>query len=165
VPTVADVEKRGRPTLFTPELGREICTRVELVGFEAVAAERVGVHRETVARWRVAGEAGEEPFVEFARALATAKATYMERELGRVDDAKWKLERLDRRLFGNNQRVEHTGKDGKPIEQRHSHALTRDQSVSIVSNVLGVAKHLVEKKFGKAEADNDNALESGDGDE
>lgn len=162
---MADAAKGGRPTKFTRELGRAICVRVELIGFEGVAAEREGIHRDTVRNWRERGEKGEPDFEDFARELATAKATYMERELGRVDDAKWKLERLDRRMFGSNQRVEHTGKDGKPIEQRHSHALSRDQSVSIVSNVLGVAKHLVEKKFGRSEPDNDTALESGDSDD
>lgn len=148
---MAHAEKRGRPTLFTPELGRELCTRVELVGFEAVAAERVGVHRDTVANWRKAGEAGEEPYVDFARELAEAKAAYVERELGKVDDPKWKLERLDRKQFGSNQRIEHTGEDGKPIEQRHSYTLSREQSVSIVSDVLGVERRLVEKKFGNTE--------------
>jgi hypothetical protein len=147
---MTDVEKGGRPTLFTPELGREICVRVELVGFEAVAAERVGVHRLTIANWRNAGEAGEEPYVDFARELAQAKATFAERELGRVDDPRWKLERFDRRLFGNNQRLEHTGPNGQPIEQRHSYTLTREQSVSIVSKVLGVPRELIENKFGGA---------------
>lgn len=111
-----EVGKIGRPTLYTPELGRDICMHVQHVGFEALAAELVGVHRHTVASWRQRGEAGEEPYVDFARELATAKATWARRELEKVDDPKWKLERADRALFAAAQKHELTGKDGRPIE-------------------------------------------------
>lgn len=135
---------------FTRELGHEICVRVELVGFEAVAAEKVGVHRNTVRNWRERGEAGEEPFADFARELAAAKATYAERELANVDDAKWKLERLDRQQFSPPQKHELTGKDGAPVQHQHkvTHSLSRDQSIEIVTKILGVPRELVEGKFG-----------------
>ncbi len=144
------VQKRaGRPTDFTPALGRRICARVVKVGFEAVAAELVGVHRHTLRHWRERGEKGEEPFAEFAAELAAAKAQYMRGELAKVEDPRWKLERMDREQFGAAQKVEHTGKGGKPIEHehRHHHSLSREQSVEIVSKVLGVKRELVEGKF------------------
>ncbi len=141
------VAKRGRPTDFTPALGRAICARVAKVGFEGVAAELVGVHRHTLSRWRERGEKGEEPFAEFAAELAAAKAQYVRGELAKVEDPRWKLERLDRDQFGAAQKVEHTGKGGKPIEHAHAHSLSREQSLEIVSKVLGVSRHLVEGKF------------------
>ena len=144
---MAEVQKRGRPTEFTPELGRRICARVAKVGFEAIAAERVGVHRHTLRHWRERGEGGEEPFAEFAAELAAAKAQYATGELAKVEDARWKLERLDRDLFGAAQRHEHTGKDGGAVKHEHKHTLTRDQSLQIVSKVLGVRRELVEGKF------------------
>ncbi len=144
---MTDAQKPGRPTEFTKELGRRICVRVSRVGFEGVAAERAGIHRNTLRNWRERGERGEEPFAEFAAELAAAKAACIENELGRVEDARWKLERMDRALFGASQKVEHTGKDGGAIAHRHTHTLTRDQSLEIVSKVLGVGRHLVEGKF------------------
>ncbi len=143
------VVKKGRPTEFTRALGRAICVRVAKVGFESVAAELVGVHRTTLASWRKAGENGEEPFAEFAAELAAAKAKYIRGELAKVEDPRWKLERMDREQFGAAQKVEHTGKGGKPIEHehRHHHSLSRAQSIEIVSKVLGVRLELVEGKF------------------
>jgi hypothetical protein len=141
------VQKLGRPTEFTPALGRRICARVAKVGFEAVAAELVGIHRHTLRNWRERGEKGEEPFAEFAAELAAAKAQYIRGELDKVEDPRWRLERVDRELFGASQKVEHTGKDGGAIAHRHTHTLTRDQSLEIVSKVLGVGRHLVEGKF------------------
>lgn len=134
---------------FTRELGHEICVRVTSVGFEAIAAERVGVHRNTVRNWRERGEAGEELFADFARELATAKAAFMERELERVGDARWVLERMDPHLFSAAQKHELTGRDGRPLEHahKHEHTLSRDQSLEIVSKVLGVGRQLVEGKF------------------
>jgi len=42
----------GRPTRYTPEIGAEIARGVESVGFLAVAAETVGVHRQTAYNWQ-----------------------------------------------------------------------------------------------------------------
>lgn len=139
--------KPGRPLEFTPELGRRICKRVARIGFEVAAAERAGIHRNTLRNWRERGEKGEEPFAQFAAELAAAKATYIETELANVEDARWKLERLDREQFGAPHRHEHTGKDGGAIVHKHTHTLTRDQSLEIVSKVLGVRRELVEGKF------------------
>ena len=146
---MAEAGKLGRPTLFTRELGHKICMRVASLGFEAIAAEGVGVHRDTVANWRKRGEAGDEMFADFARELAAAKASWMEGQLENVDDAKWKLERVDRRQFSAPQKHELTGKDGGSVDvaHKHTHSLTRDQSVEIVSKILGVGRKLVEGKF------------------
>lgn len=146
---MSDVQKLGRPIEFTPGLGRRICVRVAKVGFEVIAAESVGVHRHTLRNWRERGERGEEPFAEFAAELAAAKAQHMRGQLEKVEDPRWKLERMDRQLFGASQKVEHTGDGGKPIEHNHKHAhtLSRDQSLEIVSKVLGVGRQLIEGKF------------------
>lgn len=118
------VQKKGRPTEFTEKLGRAICVRVEKIGFESTAAELVGIHRHTLRHWRERGEKGEEPFAEFAAELAAAKAKFVRGELEKVKDPTWKLERVDREQFGPAQKVEHTGKDGKPIKHEHERVLT-----------------------------------------
>lgn len=139
----------GRPTKFTPELGRIICTSVELIGFEAVAAEKAGVHRQTVANWRERGQRGEPEFEAFARDLAIAKATWTQSQLAKVEDPRWLLERADREQFSAPHRHEMTGARGGAIEHDHkvSHSLSREQSVEIVSKILGVNRALVEGKF------------------
>lgn len=146
---MSDAQKPGRPVEFTPELGRRICVRIAKTGFEAIAAERCGVHRNTLTNWKRRGEAGEEPFAHFARELAAAKSRCMESLLEKVDDERWKLERMDRAQFGAAHKVEHTGEDGRPIAlaHKHEHTLSREQALEIVSKVLGVAKQLVEGKF------------------
>ncbi len=117
----------GRPTAYTPKLGRAICVRVSKVGFEAVAAELLGIHRNTLRNWRERGERGEEPFAAFAVELAAAKAQYVRSELEKVKDPTWKLERIDREQFSAPHKVEHTGKDGKPIAVKHVHAMTDEE--------------------------------------
>jgi hypothetical protein len=134
---------------FTPELGRKICDLVRRIGFEKTAAERVRVHRNTLRNWRERGERGEEPFAAFALDLAEAKADFVERQIEALEDPRWTLERLDREQFSATQKHELTGRDGAPVDvaHKHTHSLSRDQSVEIVSKILGVGRELVEGKF------------------
>ena len=139
---------------FTPELGRQICDIVRRIGFEKTAAECVRVHRNTLRNWRERGEKGEEPFATFALDLLQAKAEFAERHIRAVDDPRWTLERFDREQFSATHKHELTGKDGEPVQHAHSHkfTLSRDQSIEIVTKVLGVPRELVERKFGRPEA-------------
>lgn len=142
-----EVQKRGRPTRFTPKLGQRICARVAKVGFEAVAAELVGVHRHTLRHWRERGEKGEEPFAEFAAELAAAKAQYIRGELAKVEDPRWKLERMDREQFGQGQKVEHTGPGGgaiKTVSVNVGRGISPTMRMQIVEEILGVPRALVE---------------------
>ncbi len=141
------VQKRGRPTQFTPKLGQRICARVAKVGFEAVAAELVGVHRHTLRHWRERGEKGEEPFAEFAAKLAAAKAQYIRGELAKVEDPRWKLERMDREQFGHAQKLEHTGAGGgaiKTVNANIGRGLSPRMRLQIVEEILGVPRELVD---------------------
>lgn len=90
----------GRPTRFTPEIGREIARNVEQIGYLAVAAESVGVHRQTAYNWQRWGLGGDELYAPFAADLLVARGRWMARQVSRVEDPRWLLERADPSLFG-----------------------------------------------------------------
>jgi hypothetical protein len=160
---MTEVQKEGRPTKFTRELGNDICRAIARVGHEYIAAELCGVHRHTVRSWRKRGDDGEEEFQDFSRELRMAKAAYIETKLPGVKSMEWLLERFDTEVFGSRARVEHTGKDGGAIEQKHNHSLSHTQSLEIVGKILGVNPKLIGGKF-KGELPED-AGEDGGGDE
>lgn len=131
-----EVQKLGRPTKFTPELGHAICRAIERVGHEALAAEICGVHRHTVRHWRDRGDEGEEPFVEFARELAKAKALHIESKLSGVKSMEWLLERLDREIFSAPQKHEVSGRGGKAIEFAPP-VLSKQAARGLIQGILG----------------------------
>lgn len=90
----------GRPTKFSPEIGAEIALAVKEIGYLAIAAEHVGIHRNTAYNWQKAGLAGDPEFAEFAHQLLTARAAWFKTQLGKVRNAEWLLERADPTLFG-----------------------------------------------------------------
>ena len=65
---------RGRPTSLTSEVMKVIIEAVEGGNYRATAAAAAGVHRNRMAEWEKRGEAGEEPYAEFACALQMAEA-------------------------------------------------------------------------------------------
>jgi hypothetical protein len=90
----------GRPTRYTPEIGAEIARGVENIGYLAVSAESVGVHRQTAYNWQRWGLGGDELYAPFAAALLVARGRWMARQVARVEDPRWLLERADPSLFG-----------------------------------------------------------------
>lgn len=98
---MADHKKSGRPTALTPELAKAICDTVRRVGFQYVAAERNGIHRNTLINWLGRGEEGEEPYASFADAFAEARSEWVEAQADRaaVADPRWALERADPQQF------------------------------------------------------------------
>lgn len=105
VPAVAEPAKPakhpgGRPTLYSPAVGREICRLVEDIGYLAVAAESVGIHRHSAYNWQRRGLDGDPEFAEFAQELAMARSKWVISKLKAVEDPRWLLERLDPTQFG-----------------------------------------------------------------
>lgn len=149
---------------FSRDLGAEICRAIARVGHESLAAEICGVHRHTVRNWRERGDAGEPEFADFARELRTAKALFIESKLPNVKSMEWLLERLDREVFSAPQKHELTGRDGGAMEHAHkvTHSLSREQSVEIVSKILGVPRDMVEGKFKGSEPVLEEEAEDGD---
>jgi hypothetical protein len=102
VPPAPPLPKRreGRPTRCTPELTTEIAANIKSIGYLAIAAELVGVHRKLAYEWQQKGLAGEAEYVEFADAVQHARAEWVKGTIQQVEDPKWLLERSDPTLFG-----------------------------------------------------------------
>lgn len=106
---------------YTPELGKQITDDIRVYGFaRRIAAAKHGVHRETLINW-------EKRYPEFATLMEQAQAEAAQRWLTLVQlaareprnwtAAAWLLERTFPDIYGQRQRIEHTGSDdGAPIK-------------------------------------------------
>lgn len=101
----------GRPTVFNEQRGDAIIGAIERVGFNHIAAEINGVHRNTLATWLEKGEGpeAEEPFATFALRFREAKGKWQERKIGEVPDPRWVLERAEPGVFRLKDQVELSG--------------------------------------------------------
>jgi transposase len=135
----------GRKLLLTPELRELMAEKVRTLMYVGLAAESVGIHRATAARWMKLGEShlikfhpdmddctqncpeDSAAFRSFFDAIKRAQAESKLSSLKQIDNhaqlnwqaAAWKLERTSPEEFGIKGRVEHTGKDGGPIIHKH----------------------------------------------
>ncbi len=129
-------------TKFTEEIGRKIVASIRKGRPKWVAAERVGIHRETFDEWIKRGEVkraegedtpeSERPFEDFAQRVRRAAALFVCDELDRIDREfgkskgdwnrmRWKLRQLFPREFADAQVLEHHGPDGGAIKHQHAH--------------------------------------------
>jgi hypothetical protein len=109
---------------------------VEERGFINVAAEACGIHRHTAENWRDRGLEGDARYADFAVNLLRAKAIWMQRMLGAVEDPRWLLERADV-AFRPPARLEHSGPDGGPMQ--HQHAVANLSDAELLRLVQGQA--------------------------
>lgn len=126
-------------TKFTEEIGRKIVASIRKGRPRWVAAERVGIHRETLDEWIRRGESkraeGEETpeserlFEDFAQRVRRAAALFVCDELDRIDREfgkskgdwnrmRWKLRQLFPREFADAQVLEHHGPGGGAIKHQ-----------------------------------------------
>ncbi len=117
---------RGRPKgaglKLTPEITKSIADDLALaIPFET-ACGRAGVPVPTAYEWRRRGEAGEEPYNDFAITVTRARCEAVRLLTVRAlaggkgsSNATWFLERRYPKDYGSVQRLEHSGPDGKPI--------------------------------------------------
>lgn len=115
----------GRPTKLTPDVQEIVVKAIRSGATHDIAAMAAGIHRDTFYDWKSRGEAGEPIYSDFSDALKTAEAqgalNLLERIQSASEDPKywpaaaWILERRYPETYGK-QRIEHTGKDGAPME-------------------------------------------------
>lgn len=120
--------KRGRPSRYSEAVAAEICTRLsEGEALRSICADDHMPAVGTVCLW--ASEDREGFSERYARALQARAWLWAEeimdiadtgddvnRDKLRVDARKWALSRLLPHRYGDRQTLEHTGKDGKPLQ-------------------------------------------------
>lgn len=116
--------KRGRPTKFTPETRQKIIHAVSIGATYELASLYAGLNRDTVQEWARKGRNQEKGiYHDFSVALKEAEGkglvgcllTIRKAAPKQWQAAAWLLERRYPDVFGRV-RLEHTGKDGKPIQ-------------------------------------------------
>lgn len=106
----------GRPTKLTPELRDSICELIAQGNFPETAAQACGIHRATYYQWAARGRDGEQPFRDFADAVARARADAQVTLLSELrakalepkggSHIQWLLERLNRERFGPQVKIQ-----------------------------------------------------------
>jgi len=120
--------KTGRPTKLTKQVKDAILLAVTAGNFLTVAAAYAGIAETTLYKWIERGEAGEQPFKEFAESLKKARANAEVQSValirkaangGTWQAAAWYLERSAHNRWGR-QRIELTTPADEPIHITHS---------------------------------------------
>jgi hypothetical protein len=131
--------RTGRPSSYSRKIADEICEAIATGGaLHRLCEEREGWPNErTVYRWL---EANEEFRRKYARArdrqgdrmafetvlIADEEPDPVKARL-RVDARKWLASKLAPKKYGDRQQLEHTGKDGGPIQHMDLSALSDDE--------------------------------------
>lgn len=118
--------KMGRPNHLDDETTKKVCDAIRGGNYLETAAAYAGVPRSTLHDWLRRGRKGQEPYdafvAEVEEALGAAETGFVVRVATAARDprhwtaAAWWLERRFPDRWGRRDRVEHTGKDGGPIE-------------------------------------------------
>lgn len=124
----------GRPTSYNEQRADAIIAAVERLGFAHIAAELNGIHRTTLTAWLERAENGEEPFATFAERYRKARATWQEKKVGEVRDAKWELERAEPGIFRQQAAVELSGNIA--LELAELEGQSSQQLKSLIREVL-----------------------------
>lgn len=114
--------KRGRKTLYTPQIVQQIAQYIELGNTQADAAALVGIHIDTLMTWK-----NKKP--ELTEAIKSAQARCRAQHIANVrrhafglegvavrwTASAWWLERTDPERFGQRVKNELTGEGGSPF--------------------------------------------------
>jgi transposase len=129
-----------RPTKWTRELQRQICTSLATGAYVETAAALHGVSKVTLYDWFKRGNAGEEPYVGFLNAIKSAEAQSEQTALGRIDQASldpknwtaaaWRLERKHPDRWGRRDKVDLS------IEGEVEHVHHFEPSPEFMANVV-----------------------------
>jgi hypothetical protein len=115
----------GRASKLTADVAEKIITVVRAGNLRETAAAAGGITTNTMRNWLRRGASGEEPYASFSEALDIAEAEVETTTVGVIEKAAkagdWKaaaylLENRGPRRWSRTTRLEHTGKDGGPIE-------------------------------------------------
>ncbi len=137
------------PCKLTPEVERHIVKALRAGNFREVSARAGGVTSRSLRRWMLAGKADPESiFGKFRKAVLEAEQAAELRELRKVLSAgakdwrasAWYLERQFPERWARQapQRLELTGKDGRPIETEMLHGLTDEERAARIAAILGL---------------------------
>lgn len=138
----------GRPTKLTPEVQEKICSAIRAGNYIETASAYADVAKSTLYEWLKRGQREkdriaknprarirkeEAPYVEFSNAVEKALADAEVRDvmlIGKAAEenwqaAAWRLERKFPDRWGRRDKfaLEHSGKDGGPIETSHKEEL------------------------------------------
>lgn len=159
------MNKGGRPTKLTPELQDEIVKVIRAGNYIETAAAYVGLSKNTIYDWmkrgarekqRIALEPRKKPskkelpYLEFSDAIQKALAHSEVRDVAIIGKAAeenwqaaaWRLERKFPDRWGRKDKtqIEHSGKDGGPIETSHTEKLDlsslTDKELADLENIL-----------------------------
>lgn len=130
-------ERVSSRTRCTPEQTEQVCKYVAGGASIPDACEMAGLSWNVAKEWRVKGRAGKEPFAHFYEQTEKAKATWRAVAAMRVSAAgkkdwrasAWLLERRSAQ-YRPPQRVEHTGKDGGPMQYQELAAKAASMSMA-----------------------------------
>lgn len=142
-PIVNEAPKLGRPSTFSQALADEICERIAIGETLTDICDEDGMpDRRTVIRWKNANEAfclayvraredqahswadeivsisddGSRDYTKTEDGREIVDHDHIQRAKLRVDTRKFLMARLAPRAYGERVALEHTGKDGAPIE-------------------------------------------------
>lgn len=136
---------RGRPSKLTPKIQEEILRVIKSGNYIETACAYVGINKSTFYEWLKRGarekdrvaknprakvRKSEKPYVDFSNAVEKALAQAEIRDVAIIGKAAeenwqaaaWRLERKFPERWGRKEKyaLEHTGKDGGPIETSHT---------------------------------------------
>jgi len=136
---------RGRPSKLTPKIQEEILRVIKSGNYIETACAYVGINKSTFYEWLKRGarekdrvaknprakvRKSEQPYVDFSNAVEKALAQAEIRDVAIIGKAAeenwqaaaWRLERKFPERWGRKEKysLEHTGKDGGPIETSHT---------------------------------------------
>jgi len=115
--------RMGRPTACTPEVTADICKALSSGTSLTLAANYAGISLDSVRRWILRGDEGEEPYASFAEQVRKAEAGVLialsaVALKGARDDPRLALRFLElhpRADMGRSQRHEVSGPGGAPL--------------------------------------------------
>lgn len=160
----------GRKTKLTPTVQRDICEALKSGCYLEDAAAYSGVSGSAVYKWKARGikerdrleahprtkiKPAERRYLQFVEAVEKATARSDIRDLAIIENAAitqwqaaaWRLERRHPAKWGRRQVLEHSGKDGGPIEFKGG-VLTAEDLRDLSGEELAVVKKLLKARGG-----------------
>lgn len=141
---------RGRPTKLTREMMERIVNAVKAGNYVETAVAWSGVSKENFYKWLKRGATAKSGiYADFHDALERAWAEGEVRDVAAIgaatatswQAAAWRLERKFQKRWGRAERMEVTGRDGGPLEQKHEHVVTAE-SLTLARAIAGALESL-----------------------
>ena len=146
----------GRKTRLTPEIQQQVVTAISSGNWQEIACEYAGIHPATYYRWLERGQAEierlegdddaepneeETPYREFCEAVRKAQAVSEVQAVGLIRKAAvdgswqaagWYLERSHPKRWAKVDKLEHTGREGAPIQMMNVSVADLESEIKIL---------------------------------